>query len=179
VSYIRHVPISTNAHETRAARPPLNLNSSKYVQHRIRALRLMPLEASSCTISLAMCEMLGAALEWPAHSLWLSCARAPPRPHLKYQEGPRRSSAAPPSVRPTLSPRCRCPPRWSVAYDVRCDPERRSLPGADYLQHPDNARNPPTTWKPPQARSTVPTTPTRSTPRRRELKPDPHYQLHA
>ncbi|KAJ7812259.1 hypothetical protein B0H14DRAFT_1459385 [Mycena olivaceomarginata] len=37
----------------------------------------------------------------------------------------------------------------------------------------------PTTWEPPQACSTVPATPTRSTPCRREPKPDSHYQLHA
>ncbi|KAJ7800841.1 hypothetical protein B0H14DRAFT_1685958 [Mycena olivaceomarginata] len=37
----------------------------------------------------------------------------------------------------------------------------------------------PTTWEPPLVHSTVPATPTRSTPRRREPKPDTHRQLHA
>ncbi|KAJ7815900.1 hypothetical protein B0H14DRAFT_1404206 [Mycena olivaceomarginata] len=43
-------------------RSPLNRNSSKYVQHPIRALGPTPFEACSSTISLAMCEMLCAAL---------------------------------------------------------------------------------------------------------------------
>ncbi|KAJ7817029.1 hypothetical protein B0H14DRAFT_3148381 [Mycena olivaceomarginata] len=66
-------------------RSPLNCNSSKYVQHRIRALGPTPLEACSSTISLAMYEMIGAALGWAAYDsepFWPSCARTP-RPHFK------------------------------------------------------------------------------------------------
>ncbi|KAJ7812992.1 hypothetical protein B0H14DRAFT_1449585 [Mycena olivaceomarginata] len=43
-------------------RPPFNRNSSNYVQHRIRALGPTPFEVRSSIISLAICEMLSAAL---------------------------------------------------------------------------------------------------------------------
>ncbi|KAJ7686750.1 hypothetical protein B0H14DRAFT_904321 [Mycena olivaceomarginata] len=91
---------------TGAARSPLNRNSSKYVQHRIRALEPTPLEACSSTISLAMCEMLSAALRTirslsghpaRAHHVRISGSGA-----LKTREGvsshSRPSSATPSSI---------------------------------------------------------------------------------
>ncbi|KAJ7833231.1 hypothetical protein B0H14DRAFT_3871688 [Mycena olivaceomarginata] len=59
VAPVTRLSLGTRSHN----RSPLNRNSSKYVQHRIRALGPTPLGACSSTISLAMCEMLGAALE--------------------------------------------------------------------------------------------------------------------
>ncbi|KAJ7723593.1 hypothetical protein B0H14DRAFT_3519888 [Mycena olivaceomarginata] len=55
---VTRLSLGTRSHN----RLPLILNSSKYVQLRIRALGPTPLGACS-SISLAMCEMLGAALE--------------------------------------------------------------------------------------------------------------------
>ncbi|KAJ7798057.1 hypothetical protein B0H14DRAFT_3886690 [Mycena olivaceomarginata] len=67
-----------------AARPLLNRNSTKYVQHRICALQSTPREACSNTISLAMREMLGVAVECPAHppSTIQSLSGRAPRPKL-------------------------------------------------------------------------------------------------
>ncbi|KAJ7351204.1 hypothetical protein DFH08DRAFT_957539 [Mycena albidolilacea] len=91
---------------------PLNRNSRKYVQHCMRALGPTPLEACSSTISLAMSILR-------AHHIRISSSEA-----LKNQE-----AVVPLRTPPTPSPRCRRPPRWSVAYDVPRAQHGRSLPG--------------------------------------------------
>ncbi|KAJ7846829.1 hypothetical protein B0H14DRAFT_3677656 [Mycena olivaceomarginata] len=80
---------------------------------------------------------------------------------------------------PTPSPRCRCPPRWSVAYDVSSDQECRSLPGGTIYSTTTARAIRPTTWTSPQTRSTVSATPSRLTPRRREPKTGPRHSLRA
>jgi hypothetical protein len=76
---------------------------------------------------------------------------------------------------PTPSPRCRCPPRWSVAYDVRSYQEAARCPG-DHLQHHDSARDPPQDLDLATDALYRSATPSRSTRCRREPKSDP---LHA
>ncbi|KAJ7846836.1 hypothetical protein B0H14DRAFT_3867590 [Mycena olivaceomarginata] len=73
---------------------------------------------------------------------------------------------------PTPSPRCRSPPRWSVAYDVRSDQECRSLPGTIYSTTTAHAIRP-TTWTSPQTRSAVSARPSCSTPRRPHVASSP------
>ncbi|KAJ7796609.1 hypothetical protein B0H14DRAFT_3550191 [Mycena olivaceomarginata] len=165
------VPATRSSLGTRSHnRPLLNRNSTKYVQHRICALQSTPREACSNTISLAMREMLGVALECPAH---------PPSVHpVRSSQKSREGELAPATIFGSTAVRTA---EWcffgrsrrlldgvDAPYDVHRDQQRRSLPG-----RPSAA---------PRQRvicSTVPATHTGSTPRRREYKPQPYYQPHA
>jgi hypothetical protein len=88
---------------------------------------------------------------------------------------PRRSLAAPPSVRQSGAS-SDAPDVFSTVSMLHTTCAATSsaarCPGG-HLQHHDSARDPL------QARSIVLATPTGSTPRRREHKPQPHYQPHA
>ncbi|KAJ7794877.1 hypothetical protein B0H14DRAFT_3888571 [Mycena olivaceomarginata] len=174
--------LSAHARIIGAARPLLNRNSTKYVQHRICALESTPREACSNTISLTTREMLGVALECPAHppSTIRSLSGRAPRPKLpniKRRElaHPQRSLAAPPSVRQSGAS-SDAPDVFSTVSMLHTTCAATSsaarCPGG-HLQHHDSAHDPL------QARSTVPATPTGSTPRRRDHKPQPNYQPHA
>ncbi|KAJ7351209.1 hypothetical protein DFH08DRAFT_1078342 [Mycena albidolilacea] len=95
------------------------------VQYRIRALGPTPLEACSSTISLAMCEMLSAALGHPA--------RTPLTPPSIQQS---RASSDAPDAFSTLTA-ARCPGDHLKHHDsVRDPPQARSTVPATRSCHP-------------------------------------------
>ncbi|KAJ7691641.1 hypothetical protein B0H14DRAFT_840410 [Mycena olivaceomarginata] len=146
----------TLARETRAARQHLDRNSSKSVQHRVRALRPTPLEACSVPQYHVACDVRDTRC----------CARMTCAPHpsshpthahtpsaSQESRGRERalatifSSTAVRTAESCLfdahsSPRCRCPPRWSVEYDYR----RRSLLGGTIYSTTRARASRPTTW---------------------------------